>query len=460
MNLSTVILAAGLGTRMKSATPKVLHRIYGKPLVRYVMDALLPMRPRKAVVVIGPEGDAVREALQECAVDFALQPVPKGTGDAMKAAAQVIGHFDGTVIVVSGDTPLIRTSTIERFLDLHHGNGEDLSILSFTATGDHAYGRIVRNNGAVAAVVEDRDARGTIREIREVNSGIYAIGSRLLSLLADIPLNEDKGEYYLTDIVGIAAGRGHRIGAHMLGDELELTGINTRAELQRAGLALRDRIVAEWMDRGVSFIDASAVHIHPDVVIGADTCIYPNVFLEGKTVVGRGCIIYPGARVVGSRLGDNVTILDSTLIESSEVLDGTVIGPFAHLRPGCVIGPSAKIGNFVEVKKSSIGSNTKASHLSYIGDAEIGSNVNVGAGTITCNYDGAKKHRTVIEDGAFIGSDSQLVAPVRIGKGAYIGSGTTVTRDVPDDALAVSRVKQRNFEDWATRKRGAGPGKK
>ncbi|HEX8949478.1 MAG TPA: bifunctional UDP-N-acetylglucosamine diphosphorylase/glucosamine-1-phosphate N-acetyltransferase GlmU, partial [Dissulfurispiraceae bacterium] len=294
----------------------------------------------------------------------------------------------------------------------------------------------------------------------EVNSGIYALKSDMLSLLKDIRINRAKGEYYLTDIVGIASGKRYRIGAHLLGSELELTGINTRAELCRAARHHRKKIVANWMDNGVSFMDERSVFIHPGVEIGRDTVIYPNVYLEGKTVIGSGCVIYPNTRIVDSTLGDNVTIKDSTLIESSVIRDRATVGPFAHLRPDSVIGVSSKIGNFVEVKKSVIGTGSKASHLSYLGDAEIGEDVNIGAGTITCNYDGQKKYKTLIEEGVFIGSDTQLVAPVKVGKGAYVGAGSTITMDVPPHALAISRTRQRNIEGWAKKRQSKAGNKK
>ena len=333
--------------------------------------------------------------------------------------------------MVSGDTPLIKPATLQAFLKLHRKNRNDLSLISFIAGGAHSYGRIVRAGNKLSAIIEDKDANAEQKKIREVNSGIYAIESHLLKLLNKITVNRSKGEYYLTDIVGVAAGSGYRTGAFLIGDERELTGINTRADLYRAVLHLRDEITDGFMQKGITFVDKTSVFIHPEAVIGDDTIIYPNVHIEGRTSVGSGCIVYPNSRIIDSTIGNNVIIKDSTLIEASSVGDGASVGPFAHIRPGSVIGAHAKIGNFVEVKKSVIGIGSKASHLSYLGDADIGEHVNIGAGTITCNYDGRMKHRTLIEDNAFIGSDTQLVAPVRIGKGAYVGAGSTITRDVP-----------------------------
>lgn len=458
--LATIILAAGLGTRMKSSIPKVLHKIYGKPIIHYVVDSTRQLKSKNHIVVIGPKGDEIRNAFANYhgghQVTFAVQKEPKGTGDAMKAAVQKLKGFSGTVIVLSGDTPLIKASTLQKFLKLHKQNKEDISIISFIAEGTHSYGRIMRERNRVTAIIEDRDADNEQKKIREVNSGIYAIESHALKLLKEIKINKAKREYYLTDIVDIAVKKGYKVGAHILGSETELTGINTREDLHNACHYLKDRILSGWMKNGVSFINTSSVFIHPDAKIGMDTVIYPNVHIEGKTIIGQGCTIYPNVRIADSTVGDYVTIKDSTVIESSTIHENATIGPFAHLRPGSIIGPSSKIGNFVEIKKSVIGEGTKASHLSYLGDAEIGKNVNIGAGTITCNYDGKEKHKTIIEDNVFVGSDTQLIAPVRVGKGAYVGAGSTITKNVPPLSLAVSRADQRHIENWALKKQSKG----
>jgi bifunctional UDP-N-acetylglucosamine pyrophosphorylase/glucosamine-1-phosphate N-acetyltransferase len=450
--LTTVILAAGLGTRMKSSIPKVLHKIYDKPIIQYVVDSVKNLRAENNIVVISPQTEEIKNFLEGYPVTFAIQKEPKGTGDALKAAGEKLKGFNGVILVLNGDTPLISTSTLQKFLKLHRQNKEDLSIISFVAKGQHSYGRLIRNGNTVEAIIEDKDANEEQKKINEVNSGIYAMKSYMLNLIDEIKVNKANGEYYLTDIVGIAVKKGFKVGACILGTEAELTGINTREELYKAGLYLRDKILSKWMDSGVSFVDASSVFMHPDAKIGADTVIYPNVHIEGKTVIGKGCTIYPNSRITDSIIGNNVIIKDSTVIESSTVKDKAIIGPFAHIRPSSIIGSSSKIGNFVEVKKSVIGSGTKASHLSYIGDAEIGKNVNIGAGTITCNYDGKQKHKTIIEDDVFVGSDAQLVAPVKVGKGAYVGAGSTITKDVPSFSLAVSRTKQKNIEGWAEKK--------
>ncbi|HXW68715.1 MAG TPA: bifunctional UDP-N-acetylglucosamine diphosphorylase/glucosamine-1-phosphate N-acetyltransferase GlmU [Dissulfurispiraceae bacterium] len=452
MKPASVVLAAGQGTRMKSTLPKVLHPLFAKPMVQYVVEALLALKPEKTIIVTGMEGQRIRDTLQNYPVSFAVQKEPRGTGDALKSALQKLRGFTGTLLVVSGDTPLIKPATLQAFLKLHRKRRKELSLISFITGSKHSYGRIVRESNKLSAIVEDKDADEEQKKILEVNSGIYAIEAPLLKLLNKITVNSAKGEYYLTDIVGLAVGRGCRAGAFLLGNENELTGINTRGDLYRAVHYLRDEIADRLMENGVTFIDKASVFIDPGSVIGTETVIYPNVHIEGRTFIGSGCIVYPNSRITDCTIGNNVIIRDSTVIDSSVINEGASIGPFARIRPGSVIGKHAKIGNFVEVKKSVIGDGTKASHLSYLGDAEIGEQVNIGAGTITCNYDGRIKSRTLIEDNVFIGSDTQLVAPVRIEKGAYVGAGSTITRDVPPFALAVSRTPQKNIEKWVIKR--------
>ncbi|MCL4458024.1 MAG: bifunctional UDP-N-acetylglucosamine diphosphorylase/glucosamine-1-phosphate N-acetyltransferase GlmU [Nitrospirae bacterium] len=451
--LSVVILAAGLGTRMKSSTPKVMHKIYGKPIIQYTVDSAQKLKPENTTVVVSPDSIGIKNTLEGYRLNFAVQKKSKGTGDALKTASGALKNFRGITLVLNGDTPLITSKTLKKLLGLHDKNRDDISVLSFIAEGEHSYGRIVREKNKVKAIIEDKDADAEQKEIKEVNSGIYAMKPHVLNLLKDVQLNKGKGEYYLTDIVGLAVKKGHRVNAYILGNETEMTGINTREDLSKAGLYIRDMVVSGLMHNGVSFMDASSVFIHPEAKIEADTIIYPNVHIEGKTVIGKGCTIYPNSRITDSNIGNNVVIKDSTVIECSTVKDKAAVGPFAHIRPGSSIGPSSKVGNFVEIKKSVIGEGTKASHLSYIGDAEIGRHVNIGAGTITCNYDGKNKHKTVIEDDVFVGSDSQIIAPVKVGKGAYVGAGSTITKNVPPLSLAVSRTEQRHIEKWALKKR-------
>jgi len=452
VNCAVVVLAAGYGTRMKSDTPKVLHRMLGKPIITHVLNAVAPLAPERVVVVLNPQGADIRKELADRNVTFAVQHRMMGTGDAVKAAVPSLRGFSGTILIVNGDTPVLSAASLKNFLAAHKRYKEGLSLLSFLASPPHEYGRILREDGRMIGIIENRDCDEKQRLINEVNSGVYAVEATLLPLLRQIKMNASKGEFYLTDIVGIAVRKGLKVGAHIIGAPEEYTGINTRADLLAATTILRSSIAEHWMREGVTLLDRGATFIGTDVKIGADTILYPNVHLEGKTVIGKRCVIFPNCRLVDCVLADDVTIKDGTVMEDCAVGAHAAVGPMAHIRPGTHIETKAKIGNFVEIKKSHIGAGAKASHLSYIGDAEIGSDVNIGAGTITCNYDGAHKHKTVVEDGVFIGSDTQLVAPVRIGAGAFIGAGSTITKDVPPLALGLSRQHQTVIEGWATRR--------
>lgn len=454
MKTACVVLAAGEGTRMKSPLPKVLHRICGKTMLGAVLDAAKDMRPEKIIVVAGRHLGPIRDAVGAEGILFALQEKPLGTGHAVNAALPLLKGFKGDVVVMNGDMPLVKADTIRGLLKMHRRKRNDLSVLSFTAQNPDSYGRVVRDNkGGLLAIVEEKDADELQKKIPEVNSGVYAFSSAALGLLDAIPVNPVKKEYYLTDIVSLAVQEGLRASAFCIGTEEEFMGVNTRDELGGATAIMRKRIISGLIEGGVDFIDPGAVYIDRGVRVGAGTLIYPNVCLEGDTSIGRGAVIYPNTRIRDSRLGNGVVVKDSTVIEKSEIGDSASVGPFSHVRPGSVIGPEARIGNFVELKKTVVGRASKASHLSYLGDARIGKGVNIGAGTITCNYDGVNKHLTVIEDGVFIGSDSQLVAPVKISKGAYVGAGSTITRDVPRDTLALSRVAQQHVPGWSKKKR-------
>lgn len=449
MKTACVILAAGLGKRMNSDIPKVLHRICGTPMLQSVLDSVRALKPDRVVVVAGEHIGKIKDGIQSGGVLFAAQPRPLGTGDAVKCALPLIGNFKGDVLILNGDTPLVRPDTMRKFLKLHRKDDNALSVLSFAADDPSAYGRIVRNSaGAVEAIVEARDALPVQREIREVNSGLYAVRRDALALLDEIKLNRAKGEYYLTDIIAAAVGRKIKISAYAIGAGEELMGVNTKEELRRASDIMRSRIVSGWTKKGVDFLDAGSVFMDCAATVGRDTVIYPNVYIEGRTRIGKNCTVYPNVRIIDSDIGRGAVIKDSTVIENARVGDLASVGPFAHIRPESEIGRGAKIGNFVELKKTVIGKGSKASHLSYLGDAKIGSGVNIGAGTITCNYDGKRKYVTNIGDGVFVGSDSQLVAPVRVGRGAYIGAGSTITSDVPAGALAISRGRQQNVPGW------------
>jgi len=453
MNTACVILAAGLGKRMNSNLPKVLHKVCGIPMLQSVIDTARKLKNDKIVVVTGKHDELIKKTLASPDIFFVLQEEPKGTGHALLCARQSLKGFQGVLIVLNGDSPLVSAETIRKFLRMHLKNKSAVSVLSFQAENPDDYGRIVRDaSGQVLSIVEQKDADAMQKKIHEVNSGVYAINHDLLPLLDNIKINRKKGEYYLTDIVAAALKKGSKTSAYCIGAEDEFMGVNTREELYRASMFMKKKLIEKWAGKGVTFLDMDSVFIHAGVTIGNDTTVYPNVYLEGHTKIGSGTTIFPNVRILDSEIGSNVVIKDSTVIEGSTIKNRASVGPFARIRPGSEIGTDARIGNFVELKKAVIGTGAKASHLSYLGDARIGRDVNVGAGTITCNYDGNRKSVTIIEEGVFIGSDSQLVAPVTIGRGAFIGAGSTITKNVPPFALALSRVEQRTIKGWAKKR--------
>lgn len=453
MKLSVVILAAGRGKRMKSATPKILHEALGRPMVGYVIDAVKTLKPAKTIVVVGNGADEVRGRIDDGRLTFVLQKELLGTGDALAIARKEL--LKGTVLVLNGDCPLITAGTLRNLLAKHKRSRNVLSFLSFIDESMKGYGRIIRDGrGKVTGIVEDKHASQAEKKMfNELNGGVYVMESETIGYLSKIKRNSSSGEYYLTDIIGIISEAGKRLDAYKCPSE-EIRGVNSREELYEISTILKQRVISGWMQKGVTFIGPETTHVHVSAKIGRDTVIYPNTYIEGRTSIGQNCTIYPGSRICDSVLGNRVVIKDNTLIEKSRVRDGASIGPCAHLRPESVIGRNAKIGNFVEIKKSSIGAGTKAGHLTYLGDADIGPGVNIGAGTITCNYDGKNKFKTLIKSGVFIGSDSQLVAPVTIDKGAYVAAGSTITMDVPSGALAISRGRQKNLQDWTRRRKG------
>jgi bifunctional UDP-N-acetylglucosamine pyrophosphorylase/glucosamine-1-phosphate N-acetyltransferase len=452
MNLNIVILAAGRGKRMRSQTPKVLHEVLGMPMLWYAIDAIKPLRPRKTVVVIGNGAELVKKRMScENHLSFVVQKHLLGTGNALAIARRELKK--GTVLVLNGDCPLITTRTLKSLINKHRRDRNALSFLFFRDSSISGYGRIIRDEkGRVTGIIEDKHASpDERRKFEELNGGVYVMEAEVLEYLNMIRKNRSSREFYLTDIVGIAAGDGKRVEAYQCSSE-EIRGVNTREELFSVSEILRNRIMRKWMLKGVTFIDPGTSFLGPLVHIGKDTTIYPNTHLEGRVRIGKNCLIYQGSRISASILGNNVVIKDNTVIEESRIGDGSAIGPFAHLRPHSIIGRSVKIGNFVETKKAVIAEGSKASHLTYLGDAFIGKNVNIGAGTITCNYDGNNKFNTVIESDVFVGSDSQLVAPVKIGKGAYVAAGATITRDVPPGDLAISRTQQKNLKGWVKKR--------
>ncbi len=461
MSLACVVLAAGLGKRMYSSLPKVLHRIHDTPMLHYVLKTVDELNPDKIIIVIGKHGKKVRDSVEadmksrrhKQRISFAYQNTAKGTAHALLKATPGMKGFKGTVLVINGDTPLISLKTLKKIIALHKQKRDVISLLTFQTREPQSYGRIIRDRGGhVHSIIEERDATASQKKIKEVNSGVYVMETEALPLIKKIKMNKSKGEYYLTDIISIAREKGIKTNAYRRGSEEECSGVNTREDLERVRRFMKARIINKWIQKGVTFIDSSSVFLTPEVTIGSGSTIYPNVHLEGETKIGRQCTVYPNVRILKSVIEDGALIKDCTLIEDSVVKKRATVGPFAHVRPGSVIGADSRIGNFVEIKKSVIGAGTKAGHLTYLGDAKIGKNVNVGAGTITCNYDGYKKHVTVIKDNVFVGSDSQLIAPVEIGEGAYIGAGSTITKDVPAKALALSRVEQRQIDGWALKR--------
>ena len=455
MNTHIVVLAAGKGTRMKSALPKVLHRVAGLPMIHYVLDAARTLQPRSLVVVVGYQSGCLKSALSgESGLTFVVQEPQLGTGHALQTAEPALGGATGTLVLLSGDVPLLSSGTMKKLVDRHQATGAAATVVTAMVEEPRGYGRIVRSGERIARIVEERDASPAEREIREINSGIYAFAVEgLFDAVRAIAAENDQREYYLPDLVAIFRHRGRNVETLTMESANEVLGINSRLELAEVSRVVRQTKNAELMAAGVTIEDPATTYIDRGVHVGADTVIHPGVSLEGETVVGDACEIHSGVRIVSSRLGDRVTINNHCVIQYATIATEAIIGPFAHLRKDANVRERARVGNFVELKNTVLGPGSKSMHLAYLGDARIGEKVNVGAGTITCNYDGVRKSQTIIEDGAFIGSDTQIVAPVTVGRGAYVGSGTTIREDVPPGALAVSAGKQRNIEGWVEKKK-------
>jgi len=449
-----IILAAGKGTRMKSHLPKVLHKVCGKFMVQYVINGIKKAGITQILTVVGHEGDMVRQALDDDGIAYVVQDPQLGTGHAVMQALSCIQENEATLLVACGDTPLIKAETFEKFLNHHRNSGAVCSILSTKPADPSGYGRVVRNSRlSVEKIVEHRDATSEELLINEINTGTYCFDLKnLRKAVNELKPNNSQGEYYLTDTVGYFVDRGLPVEAYVVEDYYETIGINSRIQLADAEKILRRRKILSLMDQGVTVVDPDTTFVDEDVAVGQDTIIEPFTFLRGKTTVGSNCLIGPQSDIKDCVIGDNAYITRSVLVESS-VGGNCIIGPFAYLRPGTVLGRKVKVGDFVEVKNATVGDESKIPHLSYVGDAQVGSNVNIGCGTITCNYDGKFKHRTIIKDRAFIGSNTNLVAPVEVGEGAMTGAGSTITKNVPPEDLALGRCRQVNLSGWAGKKR-------
>ena len=445
--LRVLILAAGKSTRMKSKYAKVLHRAGGRTLIEHVVGAARNLSSDIAVVV-GHGADQVKAAIS--GVAFVDQTEQLGTGHAVLTARENFSGYSGDVLVMPGDVPLIGGDTLEAFVQFHRKGGFSASVLTADLADPGGYGRIVRrNDNAVDSIVEHRDATPEILKLREINSGIYVFSApALFESLTKIRNVNAQREYYLTDVIGILVGRKQKVGAFKVGSADDVLGINTRIELAAVDRIMRRRKCESLMTEGVTIVDPDSAYIDADVTIGVDTIIYPSVQLYGQTTIGSEATIHSFCRISNSQIGARSVALEGCIVVDSEIGEDVSIGPYAHLRMGTSVANTAKVGNFVEIKKSALGAGTKSMHLAYLGDATIGKNVNIGAGVITCNYDGVKKHQTVIEDGAFVGTDSQLIAPVRIGKEAYVAAGSSITDDVPPESLAVARGRQVTKEGW------------
>jgi bifunctional UDP-N-acetylglucosamine pyrophosphorylase/glucosamine-1-phosphate N-acetyltransferase len=448
----SIILAAGAGTRMKSKIPKVLHKVAGVSMIEHVLDVVEGVDCSKKVVVIGHGAEEVKESIGHRKVQFVLQSERLGTGHAVMQVDEEIPE-EGNVIVLYGDTPLIKEDSIKDFIKFHVDNDFSASVLTTEIYDPTGYGRIIRNDlGEVVAIVEERDTNEQQKIIREINSGIYCFKAReLKKSLSKLNNKNSQGEYYLTDVIGILNSEGKKVGAFKIEDYTEIIGVNSRNQLADAEKLMRNRILQRLMDEGVTIVDPNNTYIGKKVKIKRDTILYPGSFIMGDTEIGEDCIIGPNTSIEDSVIKDNVEIVSSTILKS-HIDSNTKVGPYAYLRPNSKLGKNVKIGDFVEVKNSSIGDNSKASHLSYIGDGEVGKNVNIGCGVVFVNYDGKNKNKTIVEDNAFIGCNVNLVAPVTVKKNAYVAAGSTITKQVPKESLAVARIKQSNIEGWVRRK--------
>ena len=450
---TSVILAAGMGTRMKSKMPKVLHKVCGKPLSKWVIDASKAAGADKVCAVVGHKAETVKEVLGDVC-EFALQAEQKGTGHAVMQAIDVIKNSKGEVVILNGDTPLITAETINKAIEYHKNNGNQATVITAILDDATGYGRIVRDNdGSVLKIVEQKDASEEEKKINEVNSGMYVFDAQVLVYALDkITPNNAQGEYYLTDTLEILLSAGKKIGGYAISDNDEIRGINDRVQLNEAEKIMQKRINEYHMRNGVTMRNPESVYIEDGVEIGNDTEICQNVTIKSGTKIGSDCVIGSGSMLDRAVIHDGVDVLSSVILES-EVDEGTHVGPFAYIRPNCHVGKEVKFGYFVELKNSNIDDGTKISHLTYIGDSDVGKRVNFGCGTVTCNYDGKKKYRTTIGDDCFVGCNTNFVSPINVGDGVYIAAGSTITEDIPENSLSIARARQVNKEGWKDKRK-------
>lgn len=450
MNLAVVILAAGQGTRMKSKIPKVNHPVAGKPMVCHVYDEAARLKPAGLTVVISPGSDAVKECLRDN-VNYAIQKEQLGTAHALQTAEPFLKGFKGNVLVLYGDTPLIEADTLGELIDFHEKTEAVATIATAILEDPTGYGRIIRSNQQIAKIVEEKDTDPEQKKIKEINSGMYCFKAEVLfEKLKQVQPHNKQVEYYLTDVVSMLVARDALVETFEVPAD-EILGVNSRQELAQANLLIYQRTIAKWMDNSVTVVDPLNTYIEKDVQIGQDTVIQPQTMLKSNTVIGKNCNIGPGSIIKDSKIGNGSQVFLS-VIDRATVGADCNIGPYSHLRPDTVLKDRVKVGSFSEVKNSRIAAGSRVPHLSYIGDTDIEEQVNVGAGTITCNYDGDRKHKTIIKKGAFIGSDTMLVAPVTVGENAFTGAGSVITKDVPNDALAIERSEQKNIKDYSKKK--------
>lgn len=450
---TSVILAAGMGTRMKSKMPKVLHTVCGKPLSKWVIDASKAAGADKVCAVVGHKAETVKEVLGDVC-EFALQAEQKGTGHAVMQAIDVIKNSKGEVVILNGDTPLITAETINKAIEYHKNNGNQATVITAILDDATGYGRIVRDNdGSVLKIVEQKDASEEEKKINEVNSGMYVFDAQSLVYALDkITPNNAQGEYYLTDTLEILLSAGKKIGGYAISDNDEIRGINDRVQLNEAEKIMQKRINEYHMRNGVTMRNPESIYIEDGVEIGNDTEICQNVTIKSGTKIGSDCVIGSGSMLDRAVIHDGVDVLSSVILES-EVDEGTHVGPFAYIRPNCHVGKEVKVGDFVELKNSNIDDGTKISHLTYIGDSDVGKRVNFGCGTVTCNYDGKKKYRTTIGDDCFVGCNTNFVSPINVGDGVYIAAGSTITEDIPENSLSIARARQVNKEGWKDKRK-------